>query len=267
VQIGVTLRNMGDESTAATMGECARALEAFGFESLWITDHVAIPPDDAEGSGGRYVDPLITLAWMAGFTTTVRLGVGVIVLPYRAALPFAKQVAALQELSNGRLLLGVGVGWMAAEFKALGVDRNSRGRLTDEVLAFLRGCFSADVMHANGQTFLFKPRPPPPPILVGGAAPHALERAARFGDAWLPMAGKPDDIRASIDAYRGLTDALGRPRGGVTVMSRIELEDASRGRAQLEAWRALGVDRLVCAMRYRDGAEYRRRLEMLARIR
>src|SRR5215471_15802209 len=122
---------MGEESTAATMRECAEAAEALGFESLWITDHIAIPPDDAEGSGGRYVDPLITLAWMASFTSRVRLGVGVIVLPYRAPLPFAKQVAALQELSQGRLLLGVGVGWMAAEFRALGVDRRARGRLSD----------------------------------------------------------------------------------------------------------------------------------------
>jgi probable F420-dependent oxidoreductase len=265
VQIGVTLRNMGEESTAATMRECAAAAETLGFESLWITDHVAIPPDDAEGSGGRYVDPLITLAWMSGFTKSIRLGVGVIVLPYRTALPFAKQVAALQELSEGRLLLGVGVGWMAAEFKALGVDRSERGRRSDEMLEFLRACFAADVMHANGQAFLFKPRPSPPPILVGGAAPHALMRAARFGDAWLPMAGKPDDIRAAVHDYHALTESLGRPRGSVTVMSRVDLGDASRGRDQVEAWRALGIDRLVCGLRYRDAAEYRQRLEALAR--
>ena len=266
MQMGVTLRNMGEESTAATMRECAGAADALGFESLWITDHIAIPPDDAEGSGGRYVDPLITLAWMSSFTKSIRLGVGVMVLPYRAPLPFAKQVAALQELSGGRLLLGVGVGWMAAEFKALGVDRRARGRRTDEVLEFLRGCFAADVMQANGQPFLFKPRPSPPPILVGGAAPHALARAARLGDAWLPMASNPDDIRAAVDHYRELTESLGRPRGTVTVMSRVELEDAPRGRAQIEAWRAFGIDRLVCGLRYRDAAEYRRRLEALARI-
>ena len=266
MQIGVTLRNMGDESTADTMSECARAVEALGFESLWITDHVAIPPDDAEGSGGRYVDPLITLAWMSSLTSRVRLGVGVMVLPYRAPLPFAKQVAALQELSRGRLLLGVGVGWMTPEFAALGVDRRARGRLTDDVLAFLHGCFESDVMHANGQAFFFKPRPPRPPILVGGAAPHALRRAARYGDAWLPMAGKPDDVRAAIGEYRALTDSLGRPPGGVTVMSRVDLADERHGRAQLDEWRALGVERIVCGMRYRDAAEYRRRLEALARI-
>jgi probable F420-dependent oxidoreductase len=266
VQIGVTLRNMGDESTATTMAECARAVDSLGFDSLWITDHIAIPPDDAVGSGGRYVDPLITLAWMAGFTSRVRLGVGVMVLPYRAPLPFAKQVAALQELSGGRLLLGVGVGWMAAEFAALGVDRRARARLTDETLAFLRGCFESDVVEANGQPFLFKPRPPRPPILVGGAAPHALERAARYGDAWLPMARAPDDVRDAIDRYRALTTSLGRPRGGVTVMTRVDLDDAPRAQAQVDAWRALGVERIVCTLRYGDAAEYRRRLEALAQV-
>ena len=95
MKIGVTLRNMGPQSTAATMRAGAARAEALGFESLWITDHIAIPPDDAEGSGGRYTDPLTTLAWLGGTTTRIRLGVGVLILPYRPALPTVKQIATV----------------------------------------------------------------------------------------------------------------------------------------------------------------------------
>src|SRR5262249_59689855 len=120
---------------------------------------------------GRYLDPLATLAYLAGVTTRVGLGTAVLVLPYRAALPTAKWAATIQELSNGRLLLGVGVGWMAAEFRALGIDHRRRGRITDETLTVLDACFADDVVHANGQPFLFKPRPARPPLFIGGGPP------------------------------------------------------------------------------------------------
>ena len=97
MKFGVSLRNMGIQSTPEMMKSCAEYAEQLGFESIWITDHIAIPPDDAEGSGGRYTDPLTTLAWIAGFTTTLNLGVGVLILPYRPALPTAKQIATIQD--------------------------------------------------------------------------------------------------------------------------------------------------------------------------
>ena len=157
--IGAIVRNMGDQSTPAVMGACARAAEEAGLESVWVVDDIAIAPDDAEGSNGRYVDPLISLAWLAGATRTIRLGVGVLILPYRPMLPVAKQIASLQELSGERLLLGAGIGWMDAEFRALGVERQRRGRISDATLAFLHDCFEHDEVTANGQPFLFRPRP------------------------------------------------------------------------------------------------------------
>ena len=86
MELGVTLRNMGAQSEASVILRCAQLAEGAGLDSLWITDHIAIPPDDAEGSGGRYVEPLITLAWIAGATERIRLGTGVLILPYRGAL-------------------------------------------------------------------------------------------------------------------------------------------------------------------------------------
>jgi len=141
-----------------------------------------------------------------------------------------KHVAALQELSAGRLLLGVGIGWMEAEFRALGIKRNERGRDSDAVLAFLQKCFAADVVEANGQPFLFRPRPAKPPLLVGGRAPHALERAARYGDGWLPMGLSPSDVVAAKKQYARLTGNLGKPPGTITLMTALPLHDATQTR-------------------------------------
>lgn len=260
------MRNMGPESSRVMMADCARAAEGSGCESVWITDHVAIPPDDAEGSGGRYVDPLVTLGWLAGITTRIKLGAGVIVLPYRPALMFARQVAALQELSGNRLLLGVGIGWMKAEFKALGIRLADRARDSDASLEFFNRCFANDVVEANGQPFLFLPRPMKPPVLVGGRAPHALERAARFGDGWMPMGMKPEELAAAKAQYRRMTDERRRPPGTVTLMTGLALDDVGRARDQLDAYRDAGVDRLVCAIRYRTFTEYSASMSRLATV-
>lgn len=267
MKIGVTLRNMGTQSDPATLRAGAVRAEALGFESVWITDHIAIPPDDAEGSGGRYTDPLTTLAWLGGATSEIRLGVGVLVLPYRAALATAKAVATVQELTGNRLLLGVAVGWMDAEFRAVGVDRHQRGRITDDTLAFLAECFANDVVTRNGQPFLFKPRPPQPPIYIGGAAPHALRRALRFGHGWLPMARSPETLVRDLALFQALAEEAGASPGPVTVMAGLPLDRPDDARELLEAYRALGVERLVSALRYRNLAEYERQLEALADIR
>ena len=266
MQLGVTVRNMGDESTAETIRRCARAAEAAGFESLWVVDHIAIPPDDAEGSGGRYLDPLGTLAWIAGFTSTIKLGTGVLILPYRPALPTAKMIATVQELSGERLLLGVGIGWMDPEFKALGVPRRERGRRSDELLAFLDRAFANDVIEANGQPFLFKPRPKAPPIYVGGRPQHAIRRAVAHGCGLMPMGLDPEAVGELRADYRAATDAAGKPPGEVVLMTGVITDDAEAARAQIDAYRAQGVERLVCAMRYSNAEEYESRVERLARI-
>jgi probable F420-dependent oxidoreductase len=264
MDIGISIRNMGPQSTRELMAACAGAVEEIGFESIWVTDHVAIPPDDAEGSGGRYMETLTTLAWLAGITERVKLGSAVLILPYRAALPTAKQIATVQDLSGGRLVLGVGVGWMDAEFRALGVNRHARGRLSDETLAFLNKCFSQDEVVANSQKFLFKPRPQKPPILIGGKAPHALERAAKYGDGWLPVAKGPEDIASALPRYRAMTEAANKPAGQITVSTRLPLEDPSQTRELCDQYTKLGVDRLVCGLSYDTIDEYRDQLEQLS---
>lgn len=264
MELGVTLRNMGPQSAAETLRAGALHAADLGFESLWITDHIAIPADDAEGSGGRYTDPLTTLAWLGGITTRIKLGVGVLVLPYRPPLPTAKAVATVQELTGNRLLLGVAVGWMDAEFRAVGVDRRQRGRLTDDTLALLAECFANDVVTRNGQPFLFKPRPPPPPIYVGGGAPQALRRALRFGHGWLPMARDPAALARGLEQFAALARESGTAHGPVTVMTALPLDEPGKARALMDRYHDLDVERLVCAVPYEQLDEYRQRLDTLA---
>jgi probable F420-dependent oxidoreductase len=261
MKLGVALRSMGPQSSRETFLACARAAEEAGFADVWVQDHLAIPPDDAEGSGGRYLDPLGALAFLAGATQRIGLGTGVLNLPYRPPLPTAKAVATLQELSAGRLRLGVGVGWMTAEFRALGVPRAERGRRTDAALQFLAECFAQDVVIANGQPFLFLPRPPRPPIYVGGDARHALARAAKWGDGWMPMARDAAALRAPIAELRERFAAAGRGAPAVVVLAALSRKDPGAAAAQARAFADAGATQLVLSERYADADDFRRGLD------
>jgi len=267
VKLGVVLRTMGEQATRETLLGCARAAEGAGLDELWVVDHVAIPPDDAEGSGGRYLDPLTALAWLAGATERIGLGTAVLVVPYRPALTTAKAIATLQELSGGRLALGVGAGWMAPEFKALGVARERRGRITDETLAQWRAWFADDRAEANGQPFLFRPRPPRPPIFVGGQPPHALERAVRLGEGWMPMGADPEKLRPPAERLRSLAREQGRAPLEIAALGALPLDDPPRAREQLAALAEIGVTRVAHGARYADSAELAASAEKLAALR
>lgn len=257
MEIGIAVRSMGPQSRPETLLACVRAAEEAGLADVWVQDHIAIPPDDAEGSGGRYLDPLTALAWLAGSTSRIGLGVGVLILPYRPALPTAKAVATLQELSGGRLRLGVGVGWMQAEFRALGVPRRERGVRSDATLDFLHRCFEDDLVQANGQDFLFLPRPARPPIYVGGSGDHALRRAVRYGDAWFPMFAKPEEIAAGARRLGELAEEAKRPVPAVMTFGAFT-QDASPQEvdARMGALREAGVSKLVLGLRYERAEEF-----------
>ena len=269
MKLGISIRLMGEASTPKTVQECARAAEEAGLDDLWVPDHIAIPPDDAEGSGGRYLDPLASLAWLAGCTERIGLGTGVLVLPYRPGLPTAKWIATIQELSEGRMRLGVGVGWMRAEFTALGLSRSDRGRSTDAQLDLLRRCFLAeeDVVIENGQPFLFRPKPPCPPIFIGGAGEHALQRTIRFGDGWMPMGADPARLKPGIARLHALAQDAGRPAPEVICLGALATTDPSRGAAQLNELAEIGVTRFVLGGRYQSTSEFRSLVDQLVATR
>lgn len=267
MRLGVYVRSMGPQSAPDTVLRCARAVEDAGLAHLWVGDHIAIPPDDAEGSDGRYLDPLAMLAHLAGCTTRVQLGVGVLVLPYRPPLPTAKVVATVQELSRGRLLLGVGVGWMRPEFRAVGVDFHRRGHITDATLEFFGRCFAGDVVEENGQPFFFRPRPPRPSILVGGAPEHAFRRILRFGDNWMPFAMEPADLAPRVRELRRLAAEAGRPTPRVVAVTRLDLADRAAARERASEFAAAGATDLVHGWRYQGYDDFRVAVDALAALR
>jgi probable F420-dependent oxidoreductase len=160
-----------------------------------ISDHIAVTDEVDELYPAPFCDPLIGLAYLAGVTQRVELGTTVLVVPYRHPLLAARMAACIDQLSGGRLIIGVGVGWSEQEFDALGLDFARRGAITDEFLTVMKSAWSEDVISFRGAFTSFKrvhtrPRPRRPsgiPIWVGGNSTSAMRRAIRFGDAWHPI--------------------------------------------------------------------------------
>ncbi len=259
MKYGIAVRNMGPQSTPNTLRVCARTAESLGFDALFVSDHLCIPPDDIEGSGGRYLDVLATLAYLAGVTDRIRLGVSVLVLPYRPAVLTAKQVATIQELSNGRMILGVGVGWMKPEFAALGVDKGIRGQISDETLRVITQLFANDVSGYDGKLvnfppFVFAPRPACPPIWIGGNGAPALRRVAEFGAGWHPMLPAEKLKPAVMELKAMLKD---KPAPEIVVRRGMKFDDLDAARAKLAAERDAGATYFILDLgRYPSEKEF-----------
>lgn len=266
MRFGIAIRNMGPQSTRKTIRECARVAESLGFDALFVSDHLCIPPDDTEGSGGRYLDVLATLAWLAGATDRIRLGISVLVLPYRPAVLTAKQVATIQELSGERMILGVGVGWMKREFEALGVDKRMRGRVTNETLRVIRHLFAHEAEGYRGDlvsfpAFVFLPRPSRPPIWIGGNGAPALERVLEFGDGWHPML-PADKLKPAVAELNAKLSSSGRSPVEIVVRRVIRFGDLAAARARLEAERDAGATYFILDLgRYPSEKEFAEQAE------
>ena len=258
ISFGIQIRTQGPQSTQKTILDCSKIAEKTGFEELYVVDHIAIPPDDVEGSDGRYLDPLSVLNYLAAQTQKIALCTGVLVLPYRPILPTAKVVATLQELSGNRLKLGLGVGWMNAEFKALGIDRSTRGRRFNEGLEFLNRAFSNDCIAENGQELMFLPRPLQPPLLIGGSPEYAFDRAVRFGDGWIPMAGRNlEKFRVPIIELRERFFEADKGEPEIAVFTRLAYEESPKMSDQIEQMIDIGVTTIIHGgVRYQDASEF-----------
>ncbi len=258
------LPNKGPRTSRALIADCARIADAGPVDDVWVFDHVAVPPDNARGSDGFYVEPLATLAFVAGITERVGIGTRVLILPYRNPYLIAKWAASIQALSEGRLALGCGVGWMEAEFQVLGVDRSQRGKLTDAALETIHTCFAADEVEINGAKVLFLPRPARPPIFVGGQPPHALARAARFAEGWMPGSGAADDLAAPIAELARQFAAAGKGAPEVIVSGDLPADRAA-ARDHLARLAAIGVTRFCLTAPYETAAEFGRNADVLCK--
>ncbi len=258
MKFAVAIRNMGPQSNRAAIRACARIAEQAGLDALFVSDHLCIPPDQTEGSGGRYLDVLATLAFVAGATEKIRLGVSVLVVPYRPAVLTAKQVATIQELSGERMILGVGVGWMTPEFAALGAEFHRRGEITDETLSVIHHLFSADVPDAyNGPlvqfpSFVFLPRPKRPPIWIGGNGQAAMNRVLKFGDGWHPML-PASGLKAKVEELQTRARAAGRGVLEIIVRRGLKLDDTDATRAKIAVEQEAGATYFILDLgRYPD---------------
>jgi probable F420-dependent oxidoreductase len=261
MKYAIAIRNMGPQSRRETIRACARTAEQLGFDAVFVSDHLCIPPDETEGSGGRYLDVLATLAYLAGATDRVRLGVSVLVLPYRPAVLTAKQVATIQELSGERMILGVGVGWMKREFEALGVDKRLRGRMSNETLRVLRHLFTTEPTAYRGDlvsfpAFVFEPRPKCPPIWIGGNGDPAIARVLEFGDGWHPML-PAEKLKPAVVALKEKLAAKGRSEVEIVVRRGFHLDDIEAAREKIAAERDAGATYFIYDLgRYASEREF-----------
>jgi alkanesulfonate monooxygenase SsuD/methylene tetrahydromethanopterin reductase-like flavin-dependent oxidoreductase (luciferase family) len=211
VRLGVNVPNFGPGTDPDVLRRWALTVEGLGFDLLMVSDHIAVTPDVAEQYPAPFYEPFTTLSWLAGITRRVRLGTTVLIVPYRHPLLVARMAANLNDLSGGRLVLGVGVGWARDEFEALGVPFRERGRLTDEHLLAIRAAWQDAGDYRSGQI----------PLWVGGNSDAALRRAVRLGDAWHPLRFTPGWMAGAAGRLKACAAEQGRP--APALMPRIAL--------------------------------------------
>ena len=245
IKIGAHLPNAGELPTKLGVANMAIKLEELGFSSLWVSDHILMPQiikadypfaknkKATWDTNKPWYDALIVLSMAAAVTNKVKLGTAVLVLPLRHPVIFAEQAASIDEQSKGRLVLGVGAGWLSDEFNALNVDFKSRGKILEEWIQISRNCWSGEPKAFNGthyslpEGFLALPRPynDDIPFLVGGHSKYALKRAATLGDGWLPQQSalsiNPSELIEPINFMRKEAVSFGNDPEELNVILRI----------------------------------------------
>jgi probable F420-dependent oxidoreductase len=279
MKAGIIFANSGHFSRPELFAQLTHDCEELGFESLWMVEHVVIPqphmpyPGSKDGQmpGGDQVpipDPLIPLAYAAAITTKLKFSTGVVILPQRNPLYLAKQLATLDLLSKGRLMLGIGSGWMKEEFDSLGIDYHARGARTDESIQAMRAIWREDVATFHGKHFHFhdvKSFPKPLqkggiPIHIGGHSPAAARRAGKYGDGFFPTVTDPAKLREMFALVADEARKAGRNPDA------IEFSAMAAPKADsLKALAAVGVTRVVFGPPSSNPAKLRAGLESAAK--
>ncbi len=261
MKIGVIPINVGNTDAGLVKGIAQKA-EAVGVESVWTYEHVIVPADYASkypyhpsgkmpvGPETPFLDPLIALSWVAGCTSTLKLGTGINILPQTNPLSLAKQVATLDVLSEGRLLLGLGIGWLKEEFAAMGTPFERRGARFDDYVRGMKAVWSGEIVEHEGpflkwSGFRSHPTPvqsPHPPILVGGTSDRAFRRVAELGDGWIAPNHGLEQLKVQLDGLHRVAEAHGRDPASIEVTAMWVL---GKEPDALADYAALGVSRLV----------------------
>jgi probable F420-dependent oxidoreductase len=255
MRLGLVHVNMGSMSQPDALVAATRAAESAGFDTVWAGEHVVLPDPQVPPSPMSPQDPaldsLLALTWAAAHTTTIRLATGIVILPQRNPLVLAKQLATLDVLSGGRVMLGVGAGYLEAEFRALGADFAQRGAVTDEYLDAMESLWYDEHPEYHGRFVDFagidaQPRPlqQPIPLVVAGHSMPAYRRVVRRAHGWYGYRLSPDDAAASIAGIRAAADRVERP----AELGPVEITVTPRGTittALAAAFADVGVHRIV----------------------
>lgn len=257
MKFGLRYCNTGRYTNAANAVELIQAAEEAGFESAWTVEHTVVPEGyesaypyspDGKMAGGKddfpLPDPLIWMSYVAATTSRIKLATGILILPQHNPVIAAKQVATLDCLSGGRLLLGIGVGWLAEEFAAIGADFASRGPRTDEYVHAMRALWTQTKPTFHGETVHFEnaycqpqPQQGSVPIIVGGHSKAAARRAGRLGDGFFPARGLSEEL---LGVAREAAEEAGRDASALEITTSFpeKFED-------LGGLVKLGVDRVL----------------------
>ncbi|HSG89508.1 MAG TPA: TIGR03619 family F420-dependent LLM class oxidoreductase [Pseudomonadales bacterium] len=269
---GINFGVCADPEVAAEVAELA---EELGFESLWTGEHVVLPDPQMPPSPAAPLTPMLhpstALAYVAAVTEEIHLGTGITLIAQRNPVVLAKEMASLDVLSGGRLILGIGAGYLQSEFAALGIPFEERGRRTDEAIRVLRELWSSEAPEFDGEFSSFsgiqsRPRPSRrerTPIHAGGMSMAAYRRAVASCQGWYGFAMDLESTAVSLEALEGLEDEVPRPDWlgdldiSITPRDTPTVED-------VEAYEDLGVDRLILLLPQRDGAAVTDFLERIA---
>ena len=261
VKLGLFGLHRGSSADPDMLARRARTAEEAGFESLWVGDHIALPFDAQDPPAEPRLEAVTAIAHMAALTHRVKLAIGVIVLPQRQPVLLAKQLASIDMLSNGRLIVGIGAGYVEPELRALGASLADRGARTDEYLAAMRALWDEPVPSFDGRFVRFdgvvqRPRPvqrPHPPIVVGGHSPRALHRAVQAGNGWY---GWELDLPQTARALEDLRE-LGRHHPRPPELGELEITITPPGVPDLGTacrYAELGVHRLAIQPHTMEGS-------------
>lgn len=270
MQLGIHLPHIGRKADPDAIRLVAEQAEDLGFADVWVSEHIIIPKDSVYPPSVNFWDPVLTLTWAAAYTRRVRLGTSVLVLPMRHPLPLAKELATLQNLSRGRLILGAGVGWMEAEFAALGVPFKERGRRMDEGIALMQAVWTQDPVTfetrwipAVVNDMRCQPQPEVPiPIWIGGSSDAAIARALRH-QGWHGSRMPAEQAEPMVARLRA-----GRPDAAFTISLRMGCNAANVDALgeMLAAYEAAGIQHVLVAPEDRDLKTYQDTIARLARV-
>jgi probable F420-dependent oxidoreductase len=271
MKFGVFLPVSGRAASRKTLMQAAQQAEALGYDSVWAADRVVMPwqintPYPYSKETGFIVPPdrpffdtLSCLAFLAGCTETIQLGMSVMVLPYRHPLYWAKIATTIDHLSTGRLIMGVGVGWMEEEFAAMGAPFKERGKVSDEQLTLLKQLWTEEHITFRGKYYqlsdiAFSPKPyqkPRVPIWVGGEGKPAQRRAGVYGDAWFPYFVRitPEELARRFENVRAEAKKAGRNPDDITFACCLPIELTQRDAPQQEDYLKGSVEQVAEAIK------------------